>query len=540
LFRLQSEDSDLEDLPRPAPAPKSEPADDPLEEVSEGYTLPDFLATAPDFHDWDVLKAYHLAHSRQNGFVASTRQVRYKDYKDKLHWAKAGKIRCGKSGEYYGHEGHREEDLSDEETATTRKTNCPYEICYAWAQKQGRYKVNGTPNLHHNHPPDNPEVYSRHRKLTGEELQYARSLVAKNPPSTALEHLRHRFPSCMATYDDIRNLQLKVWAEDRQGLSDTQALLRALAIVQMIVVPWKDPSTNELLGVLITDPMAVILAQEYGHTLQMDCTYKTNKYNMPLLHIVSHSSTGTTFSVAYCFMKQETGAYYAHALRILLDVIPDLPTKVVVTDADRALQNALAEVCPDWKHLHCRWHITQNIKAKCRLGLLAEEWQQFTALWNDIVFAPTESDFEEACAKFKRAFDNDENTQHLYDYVMSRLKEGKREMFVACWVDNYPHLDNTSSSRAEGAHSHLKRKLRSCRGDLTTTVGVLRSGMVDQQRKVFEKMNKERSRKPCLNKAWFKHVSLGGPGAELPQLTLPNLPSSRSSSGRSRARRCSS
>lgn len=448
-----------------------------------------------------------MSYSKRNGFVTATRQVRYSEYVDGVRRCKAGKIRCGKSGEYRSHEGRSAEEIDDEEAATTRKSSCPYEIQYTWSQKQKKFNVNGKPNYQHNHPPDAPEVFHQHRKMNGEVLEYAKLLVSKMSPSTALENLLLKYPKdCTAMYDDIRNLQMRMWLDDRQGLSGSQSLLRILRQVQMIAVPWKEPATNETLGVLITDPQAVVLAQTYGDTLQMDCTYKTNKYNMPLLHIVSHTSTGTTFSVAYCFMKQETGVYYAQALRILKEVIPGLPTKVIVTDADQALRNALLEVCPEWKHLLCRWHITQNIKANCRLGLVAEEWKLFTSIWNDIVFAPTLTDFDDACAKFKRTFDNEPSTQRLYDHMMGRLKEGERERYVSCWVDKYPHLDNTSSSRAEGAHSHLKRKLRNCRGDLNSIVAILRSGMVDQHRKVFHKMGKEKSRVPLLDKAWFKKV----------------------------------
>lgn len=293
----------------------------------------------------------------------------------------------------------------------------------------------------------------------------------------------------------------KVWG-------GTQALLTVLESVKMISRPWKDPSTGELLGIFLTDPQAVVLAQKYAYVLQMDCTSKTNKYNMPLLHIVSHTATNATFTVGYCFMKQETAQYYAQALRCLLEAIPDIPTEVVVTDAEIALHNALKAVCPTWIRLLCRWHITQNIKANCRTGLLQEEWALFLDVWNEIVYSRSSGEYRAAGEKFQRLFDGQTSTQHLFDYVCLRLEPEERDRYVGAWVDEYPHLGSTSSSRAEGAHSHAKRKLHSCRGNLHSTVKVLRSNMVDQQMKIFKEMNAQILSPPVMPDGWFAAVSV--------------------------------
>ena len=37
----------------------------------------------------------------------------------------------------------------------------------------------------------------------------------------------------------------------------------------------------------------------------MDCTYKTNRFNMPLLSIIGITSLGTNFWVAFCFLRNE-------------------------------------------------------------------------------------------------------------------------------------------------------------------------------------------------------------------------------------------
>ncbi|XP_026410785.1 uncharacterized protein LOC113306010 [Papaver somniferum] len=46
----------------------------------------------------------------------------------------------------------------------------------------------------------------------------------------------------------------------------------------------------------------------------MDCTYKTNKFEMPLFNIVGKTSTNAHFSVGFCFLKNELEESYVWAL----------------------------------------------------------------------------------------------------------------------------------------------------------------------------------------------------------------------------------
>jgi hypothetical protein len=49
----------------------------------------------------------------------------------------------------------------------------------------------------------------------------------------------------------------------------------------------------------------------------MDCTYKTNKYKMPLLDIAGVTSTGHMFYAGFAFMHNEKQPSYDSAIRNL-------------------------------------------------------------------------------------------------------------------------------------------------------------------------------------------------------------------------------
>lgn len=84
--------------------------------------------------------------------------------------------------------------------------------------------------------------------------------------------------------------------------------------------------------------------------LVLDCMYKTNRYRMPLLHIIGISPSNSTFSIAFCFMQNEQEESYIWALKSFYSFLDPLPSNTV---------------CPNYPHLLCVWHINQNVTSIC-------------------------------------------------------------------------------------------------------------------------------------------------------------------------------
>ena len=57
-----------------------------------------------------------------------------------------------------------------------------------------------------------------------------------------------------------------------------------------------DDKANCLTHLFFQPAACAALTHMYGNLLFMDCTYKTNRYNMPLLHVASVRGTDDTFS----------------------------------------------------------------------------------------------------------------------------------------------------------------------------------------------------------------------------------------------------
>ncbi|KAH1225692.1 hypothetical protein GmHk_11G032528 [Glycine max] len=101
-------------------------------------------------------------------------------------------------------------------------------------------------------------------------------------------------------------------------------------------------------------------AYEIGFVAVIISSYKTNRYRLSLLDIVDVTPTGMTFSTAFAYLEGEH-----------LNNVNILP-RVIVTDRDLALMNAVKIVFPEATNLLCRFHIDKNVKAKCKTLIAAE------------------------------------------------------------------------------------------------------------------------------------------------------------------------
>ncbi|XP_028051977.1 PKS-NRPS hybrid synthetase CHGG_01239-like [Camellia sinensis] len=193
----------------------------------------------------------------------------------------------------------------------------------------------------------------------------------------------------------------------------------------------------------------------------MDCTYKTNRYRLPLLEIVGVTSTEMTFSVAFAYLQYKRADNYAWVLATLRDVMDGfvVPT-VIVTDRELALMNAIQKIFPSGKHLLCHWHISKNVLTKCKkMFETQQKWEKFNHEWNSVVYSSSEIQYEERLKSLLKEFSS---YPDAVKYVMDTWLVPYKDKFVAAWTDTCMHCGNVTTNRAESAHAKLKRQLGSC------------------------------------------------------------------------------
>jgi hypothetical protein len=237
----------------------------------------------------------------------------------------------------------------------------------------------------------------------------------------------------------------------------------------------------------------------------MDCTYKTNKYKMPLLQIIGSTALGSMFFVAFCFLSFETAESYGFALRYLksmyqsIDLQPEIMFKSIITDKDDALSAAILAHLPFVYHFLCIWHINMNVMKKCKpifrqqfdnkLGdeeigdnqykaSVDERWKAFLQFWNVVISATTEDAFAVAWIALQGAYPEPEFTATIAYLENEWLRH--KEKFVHAWIDHHLHFGHRATSKAEGAHALIKRELMVSTNDVVTVVNALVRTLKDQ------------------------------------------------------------
>jgi MULE transposase domain len=108
----------------------------------------------------------------------------------------------------------------------------------------------------------------------------------------------------------------------------------------------------------------------------MDCTYNTNKFNMPLFTITGVTFMSYSFTVGMAFLDGETFDEFQWILRQIQQLYQDIHFQapcIIVTDCDSAFMKRVKDVFPTSQNLLCIWHIFKNITIHCRPAFLTRE-----------------------------------------------------------------------------------------------------------------------------------------------------------------------
>src|SRR3954447_24025725 len=307
------------------------------------------------------------------------------------------------------------------------------------------------------------------------------------------------YPDLAWTIQDIYNVHRELKAELLEGKSPIEAMLLELE-ENAFEFNYQVDQDGHITLLFFAHPESLILLKRYPEVLLMDCTYKTNRFHMPLLDILGSTGLNRTFFAAFVFLSGETEEDYTAALKMLATVLQvreiALP-KVVVTDKDQGLMNALSYIFPQSYNLLCGWHISKNVLSYGRsLGLYkkdTEEENSFMSQWHKLVSSETVEDYEKRWAEFQKQW---QGYPQLLKYLTKTWLEKDRKRFVRCWADRYLHFGHRETSRAEGAHSVVKRYLQVSTGDLYGVLQKLSLMLTNQHREHHAAMEVARNRIP--------------------------------------------
>ncbi|XP_052627581.1 protein FAR-RED IMPAIRED RESPONSE 1-like [Lactuca sativa] len=338
----------------------------------------------------------------------------------------------------------------------SRLINCPFQIV-------GKKEYDGgwilkAKNLSHNHEPSTDiSGHPSFRRLSPNDVQSVKNMTLSGiPPRQILSSLRQGNPNLPAVSRTIYNLKAKIRKENLGNRSTVSALFEEFE-KEGFIYDILHNSIGHITHLFIAHPLSIKLAKVFSNIFIMDCTYKTNKYNMPLLDIIGVSCFNTSFYSGFVFLEREDEDSYIWALSVFKKTLENREPSVIMSDRELALMNAINMVFPNTTNLLCIWHIEKNVLANCKKHFPhTEEFDIFMSSWNNVAYSTSKTIFEHNWGEFELFY----QTKKVAIKYIKKTWLPWKEKFVSAWTENYLHFGNRSSSRAEGAHAKLKQYLQ--------------------------------------------------------------------------------
>ena len=407
-------------------------------------------------------------------------------------------LRCDRGGQYRNSLNLNEQ--TRKRNTSSKLIDCPFEA-YGCRKADGQWHLSIRNAVHNHDASENLSGHSTFRRLNTEDKEKTRNMLAAGVrPREALSTLRQNNPTLATISRNVYNERVQLRRENLAGRTPIQALLDELTLTDYQFDYLCDPE-NHITHLFFARPSAITLTKAYSTVLLMDCTYKTNKFRMPLLHVVGMTSFNTTFSSCFVFLKSETQEDYEWALTRVARLFEEMPKpQVIATDRELALMNALEVTFPESKNILCRWHIDKNVLANCRSHFdTNDEWTLFLGRWTNVMKSHTEEIFEEAWTTLAETY---RQKPVLVTYLQDTWIS-KKQYFVSAWTDRYLHLGSVVTSRAEGAHAMLKKYLQVSTGDLYAVYHKIDMALEHQHREIEAQASSERIATPHVQNIPF-------------------------------------
>jgi hypothetical protein len=117
------------------------------------------------------------------------------------------------------------------------------------------------------------------------------------------------YPDRLWCIQDIYNLRHEFKTNLLEGRSPIEAMLHELHTSQY-EYNYNFDHDERISMLFFTYSESLKLLHHYPEILLMDCTYKTNRFQIPLLDILESTELDTTFYVVFVFLSRETKEDY--------------------------------------------------------------------------------------------------------------------------------------------------------------------------------------------------------------------------------------
>lgn len=142
----------------------------------------------------------------------------------------------------------------------------------------------------------------------------------------------------------------------------------------------------------------------FGDVVLFDTMSKRNESKLPFVPFIGMNNHFEPTLLGSAFVADESKSSYTWLLRAWLRSMHGRAPKVILTDQDPVLKEAVAEVLPGSRHCFCLWHVLSMIQEK--LGYVMRQHEKFiNKFYKCILKSQTEEQFEKRWWKLVDRFD---------------------------------------------------------------------------------------------------------------------------------------
>jgi zinc finger SWIM domain-containing protein 3 len=348
-----------------------------------------------------------------------------------------------------------------------KSTDCPFRVRASFDVTTCKWHVISVV-LDHNHnmvSSEQRKFMNSERRLPDEVKSEVLTLHrAGITPSQIRNVLKVKFGDKSSwLYDDIYNFLYHQAGGLGHSELDAQAFIETLQQLQndypYLSFNFKlDDSTQRLQKVIWMFPEQKLAYSRFSDVMVFDNTYKTNRFKMPFGVFTGVNNHGQSVCFAGSLVDNETTESFVWLFKSFLEMVAGNSPKVILTDDDKAIGNAINETFAinGTTHRLCHWHLLRNLM-KNLLSVLGSEWANFLSSFLECVANLDEDDFRRQWEALKGDYPPAESYLLRMERTITK--------WAPCYCCDIFVADMTTSQRGESMNNLLKYYM-----DATTTL----------------------------------------------------------------------
>ncbi|EYU43658.1 hypothetical protein MIMGU_mgv1a025959mg, partial [Erythranthe guttata] len=189
---------------------------------------------------------------------------------------------------------------------------------------------------------------------------------------------------------------------------------------------------QRLKNVFWVDAKSRVDYRSFDDAVLFDTMYMKNESKLPFVPFIGMNNHFQPLLLGCAFVSEESKSSYVWLIRAWVKSMHGQAPRVILTDQDSVLKEAIAEVLPGSRHCFCLWHILGKMEEK--LGYVIRQHENFVnKFYKCILKSQTETRFEKRWWKLVDRFDlgTDKWIQSLYDDRIRWVPTFMKDLFLA-------------------------------------------------------------------------------------------------------------